>query len=257
MKTIIINGVTLALITIIFAGCNQQQDTTEQKTLVSESGVTLLNFVEQERGVEPYSTRLIVTENFLRFDDGEGSADFVLLDRDKDVIYSVNSEEQTVMAVHKKQLEIKPPFELELTHEQLDDLQGAPDIEGMQPRHIVFSANKEQCYEVIAVQGLLPDVVSALQEFADLLASDSKVTFNTLPADLHKPCDISMNTFAAGRHLAFGFPIQEWSANGSGRALVDYQLDYQSNADLFILPADYNHFTVQEFREGKVISSEQ
>ena len=256
MKTIIINGVTLALITIIFAGCNQQQDTTEQNTLVPESGVTLLNFVEQERGVEPYPTRLIVTENYLRFDDGESSADFVLLDRNKDVIYSVNSEEQTVMAVHKKQLEIKPPFELELTHEQLDDLQGAPDIEGIQPRHIVFSANNEQCYEVIAVQGLLPDVVSAMQEFTDLLASDSKVTFNTLPADLQKPCDISMNTFAAGRHLAFGFPIQEWSANGSGRALVDYQLDYEPDESMFILPADYNHFTVQEFREGKVLRSE-
>jgi hypothetical protein len=240
---------------MILAGCNQQQDTTEQKTLQSKSGVTLLNFVEQERGVEPYPTRLIVTEKFLRFDDGEGSADFVLLDRDKDVIYSVNSSEGTVMAVHNKQLEIKPPFALELTHEQLDDLKDAPTIEGIQPRHIVFSANNEQCYEVIAVPGLLPNVVTALQEFTDLLASDSKVTFNTLPADLQKPCDISMSTFAAGRHLAFGFPIQEWSANGSGRALVDYQLDYEPDERLFILPADYNHFTVQEFREGKVLRS--
>ena len=256
MKTLITNGISLALITIIFAGCNQQQDKTEQKTLESKSGVTLLNFVEQERGVEPYPTRLIVTEKFLRFDDGEGSADFVLLDRNKDVIYSVNSEEQTVMAVHKKKIEIQPPFKLELTHEQLDDLKGAPDIEGIQPRHIVFSANSEQCYEVIAVPGLLPNVVTALQEFTDLLATDSKVTFNTLPADLQKPCDISMNTFAAGRHLAFGFPIQEWSANGSGRALVDYQLDYEPDESMFILPADYNHFTVQEFREGKVIRSE-
>ena len=256
MKTIIISGVSLVLITMLLLGCNQQQDATEQKTLVPESGVTLLNFVEQERGVEPYPTRLIVTEQFLRFDDGEDSADFVLLDRNKDVIYSVNSSEGTVMAVHKKKIEIQPPFKLELTHEQLDDLKGAPDIEGIQPRHILFSANSEQCYEVIAVPGLLPDVVTALQEFTDLLASDSKVTFNTLPADLQKPCDISMNTFAAGRHLAFGFPIQEWSANGSGRALVDYQLDYEPDESMFILPADYNHFTVQEFREGKVLRTE-
>jgi hypothetical protein len=158
--------------------------------------------------------------------------------------------------VHKKQLEIKPPFELELTHEQLDDLKDAPDIEGIRPQHIVFSTNSEQCYEVIAVPGLLPDVVTALQEFTDLLASDSKVTFSTLPADMQKPCDIAMNTFAAGRHLAFGFPIQEWSANGSGRALVDYQLNFQPNANLFVLPADYHHFTVQEFREGKVMSQQ-
>jgi len=215
-----------------------------------------LNFVEHERSVEPYPTRLIVTKNFLRFDDGEGSADFVLLDRDKDVIYSVNSSEGTVMAVHKKKIEIQPPFELELTHKQLDDLKEAPAIVGIQPQHYQFSANGEKCYQVIAVQGLMPDVVTALQEFTDLLASDSKVTFNTLPADLQKPCDISMNTFAAGRHLAFGFPIQEWSANGSGRALVDYQLNYQLDESLFALPADYHHFTVQEFREGKVLRTE-
>ncbi|NNF95747.1 MAG: hypothetical protein HKM94_02320, partial [Halobacteria archaeon] len=247
---------TLALFTILLTGCNQQQDTTEQQTLVSESGATLLNFVEHERGMEPYPTRLIVTEKFLRFDDGEGSADFVLLDRGKDVIYSINSSEQTVMAIHKKQLDIQPPFELKLTHKQLNDLKEAPEIEGIQPQHYKFSANGEKCYQVIAVQGLMPDVVTALQEFTDLLASDSKVTFSTLPADLHKPCDISMNTFAAGRHLAFGFPIQEWSANGSGRALVDYQLNYQPAEGLFALPADYRHFTVQEFREGKVIRSE-
>ena len=255
MKYQTISGATLALVTLLLVGCNQQQDETVEQKPVEETGATLLNFIEHERGVAPYPTRLIVTDKFLRFDDGEGSADFVLLDRDKDVIYSVNSDEETVMAVHKKQIEIQPPFKLELTHKQIE-MQQAPEIEGGQPQHYQFSANGEKCYEVIAVQGLLPDVVTALQEFTDLLASDSKVTFSSLPADLHNPCDISMNTFAAGRHLAFGFPIQEWSVNGSGRALVDFQVNYQPADTLFVLPADYHHFTVQDFREGKVIQSE-
>ncbi|MDH3947785.1 MAG: hypothetical protein OEU74_02380 [Gammaproteobacteria bacterium] len=256
MKTIITSAATLALVTILLVGCNQQQSATEEQKPVSKTGATMLNFIEHERGVEPYPTRLIVTEKYLRFDDGEGSADFVLLDRGKDVVYSVNSEEETVMAVHKKQLEIQPPFKLELTFKQLSDMEKAPDIEGIKPKHYQFSANGEKCYEVIAVQGLMPDVVTALQEFTDLLASDSKVTFSSLPADLHNPCDISMNTFAAGRHLRFGFPIQEWSVNGSGRALVDFQLNYQVDEALFVLPADYHHFTVQEFREGKVVQPE-
>ena len=256
MKRKIISGATLVFVTILSVGCNQQQNTTEQQKLVSENGATMLNFVEHEKGVDPYPTRLIVTGKYLRFDDGEGAVDFVLLDRDKDVIYSVNSSEQTVMALHEKQLDIQPPFKLELTHELLNDMKEAPAIEGVLPQHYQFSANGEKCYQVIVVQGLMPDVVTALQEFTDLLASDSKVTFNTLPADLQKPCDISMNTFAAGRHLAFGFPIQEWSENGSGRALVDYQLNFQADASLFVLPADYHHFTVQEFREGKVISQQ-
>lgn len=256
MKYKTISGITLAFATILLLACNQQQSSKQEQKPVTASGASLLNFVEHERGVDPYPTRLIVTEKFLRFDDGEGSVDFILMDRNSHVIYSVNSQDKTVMAVHEKQVEIQPPFKLELTYKQLNDLEKAPAIEGIQPQHYEFSANGEKCYEVIAVQGLLPNVVTALQEFTDLLASDSKVTFNTLPADLHNPCDISMNTFAAGRHLRFGFPIQEWSVNGSGRALVDYQVNYQPDDSLFVLPADYNHFSVQEFREGKVIRSE-
>ena len=136
MKRIITSSATLALATIFLAGCNQQQSSTEQQKLVSENGATMLNFVEHERSMEPYPTRLIVSEKFLRFDDGEGSADFVLLDRDKDVIYNVNSSEGTVMAVHKKKIEIQRPFDLELTHKQLDDLKDAPAIVGIQPQQI-------------------------------------------------------------------------------------------------------------------------
>ena len=249
-------SVTLSLLTLLLSACQQEQGSTAPQDVTTSTGATLLNFVEFEKSVEPYATRLIVTNNYMRFDDGEGSADFVLFDRQQHVIYSVNSAEETVMAVHQKDIELNPPFELKLTHTKLDNLKDAPTIAGKQAQHYQFSANGERCYDVIAVPGLMPDVVIALREFSELLASDSKVTFNTLPADLLKPCDISMNTFAPGRHLEFGFPIQEWSMNGSGRSLMDYQLDYQPDQALFDLPQDYRQFTVQEFREGRVMQIE-
>jgi hypothetical protein len=169
-------SVTLSLLALLLAACQQEQSSTAPQDVKTSTGATLLNFVEFEKSVEPYATRLIVTNKY--------------------------------------------------------------------------------CYDVIAVPGLMPDVVIALREFSELLASDSKVTFNTLPADLQKPCDISMNTFAPGRHLEFGFPIQEWSMNGSGRSLLDYQLDYQPDQALFVLPEDYRQFSVQEFREGRVMQIE-
>ena len=245
-------SMALSLVAVLLAGCQQDESNTAQQSVRTSNGATLLNFVEFEKSVEPYATRLIVTKQYMRFDDGEGSQDFVLYDRQNAVIYNVISSEETVMAVHRKQIELDPPFELKLTHTKLDYLKDAPTIDGKQPLHYQFSANGERCYDVIAVPGLMPDVVVALQEFSDLLASDSKVTFNALPADLQTPCDISMSTFAPGRHLEFGFPIQEWSMKGSGRSLLDYQLDYQPDQALFVLPANYRRFTVQEFREGKV-----
>lgn len=246
----------LSLVVVLLAGCQQDASDTVQQTVKTGNGATLLNFVEFEKSVEPYATRLIVTSKYMRFDDGEGSEDFVLYDRQKDVIYSVNASDAAIMAVHQKQIEINPPFELTLTHAKLDNLQDAPTIAGKQAQHYQFSANGERCYDVIAVQGLMPDVVVALREFDELLASDSKVTFPSLPADLQKPCDISMNTFAPGRHFEFGFPIQEWSMNGSGRSLLDYQLDYQPDPALFVLPTGFRQYTVQEFREGKVMPME-
>ena len=41
----------------------------------------VLYFVEQEPGVEPYRTRMIVTAGFLRMDEGQDSQDFLLFDR--------------------------------------------------------------------------------------------------------------------------------------------------------------------------------
>ena len=191
-------SVTLTLVAILLTACQQNENSTAQGQVKTSSGATLLSFVEFEKNVEPYATRLIVTKDYMRFDDGEGSQDFLLFDRQNHVIYNVNSDEETIMAVHQKQIEIKPPFELTLTHVKLDNLEDAPKITGKQAEHYQFSANGERCYDVIIVPGLMPDVVTALREFSELLASDSKVTFNALPADLQKPCDISMNTFAPG-----------------------------------------------------------
>ncbi len=244
----------LPLALLLLSACQQASEEPAAKVAATEPPAgqdILLTFVEFEKGIEPYRTRVIVTRDFLRFDDGEGSADFVLFDRRQRIIYSVNSEDETVLAVHPKTVELEPPMKLELEARDLGLMDDAPAIDGKPPRHYQFFANGEICYDTISVPGLLPDAVDALRDFTAVLASDSKVTFNTIPADLHDPCDMSMSTFAAGRHFAYGFPIQEWSPKGAGRTLIDFRTDYRADPALFVLPADYAHFTVQEFREGR------
>lgn len=243
-KAVITGLAALALL----GGCNNAEQTSPQKPTSVK-----IDFVEYEKYVEPYPTRLIVTDKFMRFDDGEGSTSFILFNRDSNTIYSVNDDDRTVMSLKSQDIELEPPMELDLEEHNLGTLEEAPSIQGMEPLHYEFSANGDICYNVVAVKGLMPDVVDAMQAFTAILADDSKVTFNNIPADLHDACDMSMSTFAAGRHLQHGFPIQEWSVDGDGRTLVDYTEDYEPDPALFELPGeDYQHFSVQEMREGKV-----
>lgn len=219
-------------------------------------GDTLILFMEKEKGVEPYQTRMIITKKFVRVDDGEGAKSFVLYDRNKKVVYSINPEEKTIMAVHEKKQEknakVEPPFKLEHSFKEMPAMKDAPSIDGMQAKHYQLLTNNEVCYDVVAIKGLMPDAVTALTEFHKHMAADSLQTFNNIPADLHNACDMSMTTFAPARQFQFGFPIQEWGNREYVRFLIDYKTNYEAAPTLFDFPQDYKHYSVQELREGKV-----
>jgi hypothetical protein len=217
---------------------------------------TLVLFVEQEDGVEPYQTRMIITRDFVRIDDGEGDKDFVLFDRKNKVVHSVTSSEKTIMAVHEKKLKegqkFEPPFKLTHSTKEMPAMEDAPTIDGKKAIHYQLITNDKTCYNVIAIKGLMPDVVEALTEFHKHMATDSFVTFNNLPADMHDACDMTATTFKPGRQYELGFPIQEWGMRNYSRSLVDYNVDYKVDPALFVLPEGYKRYTVTELREGKV-----
>lgn len=221
-----------------------------------EQGDTLVLFMEQENGVEPYQTRMIVTKEFIRIDDGKGNNSFVLYDRNKKVVYSTNPDEQTVMAVYEKKLNkgqvFEPPFKLSHSVKEMPEMKDAPTINGESAKHYQLITNDKICYDVVSIKGLMPNVVQALTEFHTHMATDSFATFNNMPADMHDACDMTLATFNPTRQFEFGFPIQEWGNREHMRSLVDYDINYNADPKLFILPEGYKHYTVQELREGKV-----
>ena len=236
--------VLLLLTSLLFSCANKEQSD------------TLVLFVEQENGVEPYQTRMIVTKKFVRIDDGEGTDSFVLYDRTKQIVYSTNPDEKTIMAVHKKKLRkgevFEPPFKLTHSVKEMPEMKNAPTINGETAKHYQLITNNEKCYDVVSVKGLMPNVVTALTEFNNHMATDSMVTFNNMPADMHDACDMTLTTFKPARQFEFGFPIQEWGKREYSRSLVDYDVNYKVDPKLFILPEGYRQYTVQELREGKV-----
>lgn len=223
-------------------------------------GDTLVLFMEQEKDVEPYQTRMIVTKQFVRIDDGESAKSFVLYDRNKKVVYSINPDEQSVMAVHEKKLKkgvkFEPPFKLTHSVKEMPEMKDVPTIDGESAKHFQLITNDEICYDVVSIKGLMPEVVKALTEFHQHMATDSVVTFNNMPADMHDACDMTTTTFKPARQFEFGFPIQEWGKREYVRSLIDYKNNYKADPKLFVFPEGYKHYTVQDLREGKVAFEE-
>ena len=213
---------------------------------------TLLLFSEYEKEVEPYRTRVIVTEDYMRFDDGEGAPDFILFDRKAGVIFSINSDDRTIMSLRGKSLKVVPPFELKQDARRVDDMQDAPAIAGVKPQHYVLTTNQRHCHDVVAVPGLLPDVLAATRAFNAIVASNNAATLQFLPADQQEPCELSRSIFAFNRHLEFGFPVREWDNRGRGRVLLDFRENVEVDRGLCVLPEGYKRFSIEELREGRV-----
>jgi hypothetical protein len=229
------------LMAVMFSAC--------QKAPAPES--QLLVFMNTEQDLQPYQSRVIVTPTQVRFDDGEGSKSYTLYDRKNRIARTIDTEQRTIMEMHAKSVKIDPPFPLSYSVKDLGEMKDAPKIMGMTPIHYQDYANNQLCFDVITVNGLMPGAVQALQEFQELLASDSAVTFNSIPADLHEPCSIAMSTFAPTRFLQHGFPIQQWQP-GFSRMLVDFKNPYQPDPKLFEVPTDYFSYSVQQIRDGLV-----
>jgi len=215
----------------------------------SETNMAL--FIEQEEGIDPYQTRMLVNSKYLRFDDGQDSTSYLLVDRAAKKIFSVNHQDKTVMILEMKTHDAKPPFELKHAAKVVGDMKEAPIIHGKQPVHYQLSTNDRVCMDVVAVEGLLPEAVRAMQEYHSILASDSATTFQNIPADLQEPCMLAMTTFAPNEYLRHGFPVQEWKP-GYSRHLQDFKQHVDTPEGTFTVPADYFQYTVQQFREGKV-----
>ena len=231
----------IVLITLFITAC--------QDNVTNKPAMAL--FVEQELDIEPYKTRIIVTADYMRLDDGNDASDFALLDRKARKIYSTSSENNTIIAVSARKVDIEPPMPLAISNDKVTATANVPTVAGKTPEHYALSVNGKVCYEVMAVKGMLPDMVKAMQEFAEILAGDSAVTFNSIPADMQNACDMAGNTFAPGRHLQFGFPVSEWK-KGYSRTLMEYKDDFKVEPALFELPKGYFQYDVQDYREGKV-----
>lgn len=200
---------------------------------------TVLTYTESEPGIAPYTTRVLVAKDFLRFDDGYDGSDYVLYDRRVRSVYSVAHGNRMILQILHREMLLPQPddLQIEVTRTELED---APAVAGHQPVEIVYTANGTSCQKAIVVPDLLPGVAAAMREYEQTLAGQSYSTLENTPPEMRSPCFMASNLFIAGSYLDAGLALQSSDYRGEQKMLTNYQQDVDMPSSLFDLSDEYS-----------------
>ena len=191
-----------------------------------------------EVGADPYISRVMVTEDYVRLDEGSDAGGYTLFDRQQEILYNVHIGDRSVLVMNSDAdlPEENPGLILQ---EEVKVDEAAPRVAGAQPTEVRLLANGELCSEMVVIQGVMEDALEGLRELKLSLARFQSSSPGATPLSMRTPCDLAANLYAADRPLNFGLPLQERSS-GRSQSLVDFSPDYEADDALFQVPADFS-----------------
>ena len=181
--------------------------------------------------------RIMVTSNYVRFDDGANQDGFLLFDRQKKVIYSVNAEDKAILEIEPKPVETTPDDipKVEVVRKKDDK---APMVGGAKPVEVELLANGESCEKRLLVPGLMKQALAGLAEYHKVLSWQQQATVGTIPAEMQNACDLALNVYYPDLLLKEGLHFQRWGMAGRDE-LVDFANGKKVDARFFELPKGY------------------
>lgn len=233
---------------LITSSCVTSENVIQKDSLATQKeaqikNVLMLMFQESEQGVDPYTTRMLVSSEHLRMDDGEDPGDFTLFDRKQKIIYSVTHENQRILLISNHPTKATWVRELTLEERISEDMQ-APEVSGMKPRQVEYLVNGKSCRHIAVVPGLLDQALVALSEFHRVLASEHIRNLDKTPLEMQDPCFLAYEVRHPAKIFRAGFPIHERDHVGRTRTLLDYNYEFPVNPSLFQLPQGYQKFSL-------------
>lgn len=207
-----------------------------------------LRYLDSENGEPAYQTRILVTDHYLRMDDGNDGADFVLFDRRTGKVSNVLRERRMRMTLPDRKLprQASPGYRVEQ--------KVTPVREGTVRVQVL--ADGKLCSETVAAARLYPDAARALAEYKAALAYTQWVTYRNTPAELRQDCDLVHHVWQSGIALSQGLPIEERDYSGRTRQYVGGETR-KLQPGLFELPRNYESFALPEAEEAGAGSSSQ
>ncbi len=202
---------------------------------------TVVIYQDSEKGIDPYVTRYIVNKEFMRIDDGKRGTGFVLLDRKKDVIYSISSENESILVIKNTRKKLKRPAALVSKVIMLKQPKGLK-LEGNAAQEFEVRVAGEVCQNSITVKGVLPDFVKAIKQYRIILASQHASNLFKTPVNMRDNCFMAYHIFDHGLHTSRGLIVRSWNSKGKKSMLQDYKKNQKSSSTLFSLPQKFSKF---------------
>ncbi len=241
MFEIAIRNITLSFLIFSFAGCALQATNVISPTKLDKTEVSgaLLLYSESDFSNNESSVRMLVTKDILRIDAGPGHENFTLYDRIQKILFKVSVNNHSIQVFKSTDVALSPDFPLNWkTESQTSHAVMRDSANGSaEATHHQFILNQKACYDIVTVNGVLEDVLSAVKEYYLALASIKKQSY--VLSD-NQQCKDAMEIFSPVNHLQFGFPIREWSSYGFQRFLVDYRQHTIFPVELFRLPEGFS-----------------
>lgn len=221
MNRLVTTGLMFALAAL--QGCQKQEvaETKDAAVVVpQQSAANIYSFMESEPGIDPYPVRMIVTDSFMRIDEGNTEDNFLLFNRKDNSIHSVTHEDQTILRIARKSRPIEVPESVDLGVKE-NVAAEMPKFAGQSPIHQTFTSDGKACYDVVGVQGYGEDAVSAMREYLLTLSGEQVRNLDKTPPEMRDDCMMANLIYAPVRHLEVGFPLREWDYKGYVRELVN------------------------------------
>jgi hypothetical protein len=213
------------------------------------SPVDRLTYEVQEGDREPGITRVWVSSQMMREDEGEDGDGYLLFDRRDKVIYSINLEERTVLVI--------PPAEPSNTQTRPPDLnlrqlpgESAPRVAGREPQHWQLRLGHQVCEDGWVVPGLMPESIAAMREYRETLARQQRLTLDRIPEAYRDPCDDAVQVYVPAALLQKGLPLHSRDAKGVVWRLIDFTHVETPPEALFERPEGFETMTMP----GQVMS---
>lgn len=193
-------------------------------------------FEKYEPGLEPYQSRHLLSDQYLRLDDGTDQGNFALFDRKTKEIHSFNHEDGTHLVIKPRPVEkLSQTIEFEILQKVMTE---APKIDGVSPVAFQFLAGSKTCKESINVESFLPEFTAVLLAYEQVLVEQSKTTLDRVPENIRSACYMANNYLHASDYLSGGFPLHVSDDEGRRKRLVSYQ-QVLKPATIVQFPKDY------------------